>query len=118
MFKYLHDQTLRLTNHGYTMLEIAEMLQIPDALGKQWYNRGYYGSVSHDIKAVYNLYLGWFDGNPATLHQYPPVEASRRYVEAIGGAEAVLEKARAAFDVGDYRWVAQLVGHLAIRDEM
>jgi alkyl sulfatase BDS1-like metallo-beta-lactamase superfamily hydrolase len=116
MYKYLHDQTLRLANHGYTMLEIAEMLEIPDAIGKQWYNRGYYGSVSHDIKAVYNMYLGWFDGNPATLHQYPPVEASRRYVEAIGGAEAVLEKARASFDEGDYRWVVQLVNHVVLAD--
>jgi alkyl sulfatase BDS1-like metallo-beta-lactamase superfamily hydrolase len=116
MYKYLHDQTLRLANHGYTMLEIAEMLEIPDALGKQWYNRGYYGSVSHDIKAIYNLYLGWFDGNPATLHQHPPVEASRRYVEAMGGAEAVLEKGRMSFEEGDYRWVVQLVNHVVLAD--
>ena len=76
-YKYLHDQTLRLANHGHTMHEIAEELDYPAGLGRWWCNRGYYGSVSHNVKAVYNLYLGYFDGNPATLHQLPPVEAQR-----------------------------------------
>jgi alkyl sulfatase BDS1-like metallo-beta-lactamase superfamily hydrolase len=104
IYKYIHDQTLRLANHGYTMLEIAEMIELPDELAKEWYNRGYYGTVSHDAKAVYQRYLGWFDGNPANLHPLPPVEASKKYVEFMGGADAVLAKARKAYKKGEYRW--------------
>ena len=115
-YQYLHDQTLRLANHGHTMHEIAEELDYPAGLGRWWCNRGYYGSVSHNVKAVYNLYLGYFDGNPATLHQLPPVEASQRYVEYMGGAASVLERARASFDEGDYRWVAQVVNHVVFAD--
>jgi alkyl sulfatase BDS1-like metallo-beta-lactamase superfamily hydrolase len=116
MYQYLHDQTLRLANHGETMLEIAEQLELPPSLASEWYSRGYYGTVSHDVKAVYQRYFGFFDGNPANLHPHPPVEASVRYVDYMGGAPAVLERARADYDRGDYRWVAQVVNHVVFAD--
>jgi alkyl sulfatase BDS1-like metallo-beta-lactamase superfamily hydrolase len=116
LYKYLHDQVLHLANNGATMLEIAEQIELPDAIGKQWANRGYYGSVSHDAKAIYQRYLGWYDSNPAHLHQLPPEQAAVKYVEFMGGAEAVLEKARASFDAGEYRWVAEVVNHVVFAD--
>lgn len=116
LYKYLHDQTLRLANHGYTMNEIAEMVELPPNLARVWSSRGYYGSVSHNVKAVYQRYLGWFDGNPANLHPLPPTEASRRYVEFMGGSEAVLEKARLDYDQGNYRWVAEVVNHVVFAE--
>jgi alkyl sulfatase BDS1-like metallo-beta-lactamase superfamily hydrolase len=116
MYKYLHDEVLRLANHGYTMLEVAEMVKLPGELASEWYNRGYYGSVNHNSKAVYQRYLGWFDGNPANLHLLPPEEAGRRYVEFMGGAEAVLSRAREAYERGEYRWVAEVVNHLVFAE--
>ncbi len=116
MYKYLHDQSLRLANQGYTMLEVGEMVKLPKSLDQEWYNRGYYGSTNHNAKAVYNLYLGWFDGNPSTLHQLPPVEASKQYVKYMGGASAVLDKARDDYKNGNYRWVAQVVNHVVYAD--
>lgn len=116
MYRYLHDQTLRLANQGYTMTEIAEMIQLPEGLAKEWYCRGYYGSVNHDVKAVYVKYLGWFDGNPANLHPLPPVEASKRYVEFMGGAAAVIAKARKYYDKGEFRWVAEVMNHVVFAD--
>ena len=115
-YQYLHDQTLRLANHGETMVEIAEQLEFPAELGDQWCNRSYYGSVNHNAKAVYNFYLGWFDGNPSTLHPLPPVEASVRYVEYMGGPDAILERAQVDFDAGEYRWVAQVLNHVVFAD--
>lgn len=115
-YKYLHDQTLRLANHGENMVEIAEQIEFPAALGERWCNRSYYGSVNHNAKAVYNLYLGWFDGNPSTLHPLPPVESSTRYVDYMGGAAAVIERARGDFERGDYRWVAQVLNHVVFAD--
>ncbi len=115
-FKYLHDQTLRLANHGYTMTEIAEMIELPDGLNQNWSSHGYYGSVNHNVKAVYNLYLGWFDANPATLHPLPQGPAARKYVEYMGGSAAVLAKARKGFAQGDYRWVAQVVNHVVLAE--
>jgi alkyl sulfatase BDS1-like metallo-beta-lactamase superfamily hydrolase len=115
-YKYLHDQTLRLANHGETMVEIAEQLDFPAELGDHWCNRSYYGSVNHNSKAVYNLYLGWFDGNPSTLHPLPPVESSERYVDYMGGADAVIERARADVAAGEYRWVAQVLNHVVFAD--
>ncbi len=112
LYKYLHDQVLHLANKGETMLEIAEQLVLPAGISGQWYNRDYYGSVSHNAKAVYQRYLGWYDSNPAHLHALPPAEAGARYVDLIGGADAVLEEARAAFDAGDYRWAAEILSHL------
>lgn len=116
MYRYLHDQTLRLMNKGLTGIEIAEVLQMPDSLAREWYNRGYYGSVSHNVKAIYQKYLGWFDGNPANLNPLPPVEAGRKYVEYMGGADELLSRAKKAFDDGEYRWVAQVVNHLVFAD--
>jgi alkyl sulfatase BDS1-like metallo-beta-lactamase superfamily hydrolase len=115
-YRYVHDQTLRLANRGLTMDEIAEQLELPSGLADESFNRGYYGTVSHNAKAVYQRYLGWFDGNPAHLHPHPPVEAARRYVEFMGGAAEVLERARDYFDRGDYRWVAQVVNHVVFAE--
>jgi len=116
MYRYLHDQTLRLANRGETMVEIAEQVELPPELAREWYSRGYYGTVNHDVKAVYQHYLGYFDGNPAHLHPHPPVEAARRYVEYMGGADAVLSRARTDFERGDYRWVAEVVHHVVFAD--
>lgn len=96
--------------------EIADAFELPPSLATFWANRGYYGSVYHDVATTYVLYLGWFDGHPATLHELPPVEASVKYVEFMGGADAVLEKARASFADGDYRWVAEVVNHVVFAD--
>lgn len=116
LYKFIHDQTLHLANLGLTPLEIAEQLKLPDGLAKEWFNRGYYGTVNHNSKATYQLYLGFFDGNPANLNPHPPVEAGRRYVELAGGADALLGNARAAYERGDYRWVAEVVKHLVFAD--
>ncbi|HEX7293598.1 MAG TPA: alkyl sulfatase dimerization domain-containing protein, partial [Solirubrobacterales bacterium] len=116
LYRYLHDQTLRLLNKGLTGAEIAEAIELPPSLAAEWHCREYYGSVSHNVKAIYQRYMGWFDGNPAHLWEHPPVEQARRYVEAIGGAEAVLAKARDSFVAGDYRWVAELVNHLVFAE--
>ncbi len=117
LYAYLHDQTLRMLNQGMTGPEIAEAMVLPPALEAAWSTHGYYGSVSHNVKAVYQRYLGWFDGNPAHLWQHPPVEQARRYVEFMGGADAVVDKARASFEAGDYRWVAEVVGHVVFADQ-
>ncbi len=114
LYKYIHDQTLRLANHGYSKEEIAEQLRLPESLARNFANRDYYGTVSHNAKAVYVKYLGYFNGNPATLNPLPPVEAAVRYVEFMGGAEAVLQKARISFDQGDYRWTAQVLNHVVL----
>ena len=116
MYRYINDETLRLVNHGYTMTEIAEMFQLPEAIEKSFSNRGYYGTYNHNVKGTYVYYLGWFDGNAATLNELTPVESSKRYVEMMGGADAVLEKAKAYYDEGDYRWVAQVVNHVVFAD--
>ncbi|WP_132474198.1 alkyl sulfatase dimerization domain-containing protein [Rhodococcus sp. SMB37] len=112
LYAYVHDQTLRLINKGFTGPEIAEQIQLPPSLENTWSARGYYGSVSHNVKAIYQRYLGWFDGNPASLWEHTPVEQSKRYVEFMGGADAVVTKARESFAAGDYRWVAQVVNHV------
>lgn len=115
-YRFLHDQTLRLANHGLTAIEIAEELRLPPELEAESSSRGYYGTVNHNAKAVYQRYLGWFDGNPAHLHPHPPTEAGRRYVEFMGGAEELLAKARTSFEDGDYRWVAEVVNHLVFAE--
>jgi alkyl sulfatase BDS1-like metallo-beta-lactamase superfamily hydrolase len=116
LYKYIHDQTLRFANHGLTPLEIAEVLDLPPSLKAEWHTRGYYGTLNHNAKAVYQRYLGWFDGNPANLHKLPPSEAGRRYVELAGGPQTLLDHARAAFERGEYRWVAEVVNHLVFAD--
>jgi alkyl sulfatase BDS1-like metallo-beta-lactamase superfamily hydrolase len=112
LYAYLHDQTLRMLNKGMTGLEIAEEMVLPPALEHAWHARGYYGSVSHNVKAIYQRYMGWYDGNPAHLWQHPPAEAGRRYLDFMGGADAVVGKARTSFDAGDFRWVAEVLNHV------
>jgi linear primary-alkylsulfatase len=116
LYTYLHDQTLRLLNQGHTGPEIAELIELPPSLAEEWHCREYYGSISHNTKAIYQRYMGWFDGNPAHLWEHPPVKRARRYVELAGGTEALLEKARASFAEGDYRWVAEVVNHLVFAE--
>lgn len=116
LYRFVHDQTVRLANTGLTPKEIAEVLKLPDSLGKEFYNRGYYGSVSHNIKAQYQLYYGWFDGNPANLNPLPPTAVGKKYVELAGGPEQLLKQAQKSFDQGEYRWVAELVNHLVFAD--
>ncbi len=116
LYGYLHDQTVRRLNQGYVGAEIAETMQLPPALESAWNTHGYYGSVSHNVKAIYQRYMGWFDGNPAHLWEHPPVESARRHVEFMGGADEVLRKARKAYDDGDYRWVAQVVNYVIFAD--
>lgn len=111
MYSYLHDQTLRLTNQGYTGPEIAEQFEFPPALDKLWANRGYYGSTSHNVKAIYQRYMGWYDGNPAHLWEHPPVEQAQRYVADYGGIDAIVAKGRQYADDGDLRFAATLLCH-------
>ena len=116
MYAYLHDQTLRLLNQGYTGVEIAEMFRMPPALEEAWHTHGYYGSVSHNVKAVYQRYMGWFDGNPGRLWPHPPEALAPRYVAAMGGIDRVVELAQVAFDSGDFRWAATLLDHAIFTD--
>ncbi len=116
LYAYLHDQTLRLLNQGYTGVEIAEMFKMPPALEQAWHTHGYYGSVSHNVKAVYQRYMGWFDGNPGRLWPHPPEALAPRYVEAMGGIERVVDIAKAASDSGDFRWAATLLDHAIFTD--
>ncbi len=117
LYAYLHDQTLRQLNQGYTGIEIAETFAMPPALERAWHAHGYYGSVSHNVKAVYQRYMGWFDGNPARLWPHPPEAIGPRYVAAMGGLDRVVELAKAAFDEGDFRWAATLLDHAVFTDE-
>lgn len=112
LYAYLHDQTLRRINLGHTGIEIAEDIELPPALVAAWNTNGYYGTVSHNVKAIYQRYMGWFDGNPAHLWEHPPVESAKRHVRFMGGSEEVLRKARESFAEGDFRWVAQVVNYV------
>jgi alkyl sulfatase BDS1-like metallo-beta-lactamase superfamily hydrolase len=116
LYAYLHDQTMRLINQGYTGAEIAEQFQLPPALQRAWHTHGYYGSVSHNVKAIYQRYMGWYDGNPARLWQHPPQEAAKRYVAFMGGADAVVAKARTSYQEGDLRWAAQVLDHVVFAE--
>jgi alkyl sulfatase BDS1-like metallo-beta-lactamase superfamily hydrolase len=109
LYKYVHDQSVRMMNQGMAPTEIAEALQLPKSLEHVWAARGYYGTLSHDSKAVYQKYLGWYDGNPAVLNQLPPVDSATKYVEYMGGSEAIVARAREDFRKGNYRWVAQVM---------
>jgi len=115
-YRYMHDQTVRLINTGYTPLEIANMVKLPQSLASQFGARGYYGDVRHNVKAIYQFYLGAYDGNPAELNPLPPVESSRHYVELMGGADKVIAAAQGAYDKGDYRWTAELLNHVVLAD--
>lgn len=116
LYKFIHDQTVRMMNQGLTQTEIAENLTLPAGLEQVWAARGYYGTLSHDSKAVYQKYLGWYDGNPAVLNQLPPVEQAKKAVEYMGGAAAVIAKAREDFARGNYRWVAQVMDQVVYAD--
>ena len=111
IYKYIHDQTLRLAAQGMTPDEIAETIAVPDALASRFFVRGYYGTLRHNARAVYQRYFGWYDGVPAHLDPLPQGEAAQRYVEAFGGVEATLEAVQAALDAGEYRWAAELAQH-------
>jgi alkyl sulfatase BDS1-like metallo-beta-lactamase superfamily hydrolase len=116
-YKFLHDQSVRLMNTGLTGPEIAEVLALPQVLAKQWFNRGYYGTMSHNSKAIYQRYLGWYDANPANLNPLPPEPAAKKYVAAMGGADAVMAQAEAAVQAGELRWAATLLNHVVFADD-
>ncbi|RNL76091.1 MBL fold metallo-hydrolase [Citrobacter sp. MH181794] len=116
MYRYINDQTLRMANKGLTRDEIADNFKLPSGLEKSWASRGYYGSVSHDVKATYVFYLGWFNGNPATLNELPPVDAAKKYVDYMGGADAIMQKAKTDYAQGNYRWVAQVTNNIVFAD--
>ncbi|WP_394729394.1 alkyl/aryl-sulfatase [Altererythrobacter sp. GH1-8] len=115
-YRYLHDQTVRQMNRGATMVEIAEAVTLPPQLGKEWSNRGYYGTYSHNSKAIYQYYLGWYDAVPANLHPHPPVARARRMLAALGGADRVLALARNAMAEADYRWSSELLQQLVFAE--
>jgi alkyl sulfatase BDS1-like metallo-beta-lactamase superfamily hydrolase len=116
LYKFLHDQTVRLMNHGFKAAEIAERLALPRGLASTWHVRGYYGTLSHNSKSVYQRYLGWYDANPASLDPLPPVERGGKYVEYMGGAAAALARAREDYARGEYRFVAEVMSHLVFAD--
>lgn len=111
VYRFIHDQTVRHMNAGHTPAEIAEKVAMPPALNNFLSGRGYYGTVSHNVKAVYQFYMGWFDANPANLNPLPPVEAAKKYVDVAGGMDALLNKAEEAVNKGEYRWAAELLKH-------
>jgi alkyl sulfatase BDS1-like metallo-beta-lactamase superfamily hydrolase len=115
-YKYLHDQTLRLMNHGLKPAEIAERLSLPRSLEREWHVRGYYGTFSHNAKAVYQRYLGWYDANPANLDPLPPVQRARKYVAYMGGAASAVARAREDFARGEYRWVAEAMSQVVFAE--
>lgn len=116
MYRFINDQTLHYANQGFTMDEIAEKVNLPNALSHYWSNRGYYGTMNHNTKATYVKYLGWFSGNPATLHPLVPVEASKKYVDYMGGAAKIMEQAKKDYELGNYRWVAEVMNHVVFAD--
>ncbi|MBT5388620.1 MAG: MBL fold metallo-hydrolase [Porticoccaceae bacterium] len=116
MYKFIHDQTVRLANYGYTPREIAEKLQLPKSLAGNFHLRGYYGTLSHNSKAVYQHYFGWYEGNPAQLNPLPPEESARRYVEFMGGSKAILERVALSIQRGEYRWVAEVLNKVVFAE--
>ena len=116
LYGYLHDQTVRLMNQGLTGSEIAEEFVLPDRLQKVWHARGYYGSVSHNVKAIYQRYMGWYDGNPVNLWEHPPVQKAQRYVKCMGGLDATIKIAETFAKEGDLRFAATLLGHAVFAD--
>ena len=116
LYKFAHDQTIRLMNHGLTATEIAETIRLPKSLEGAWHTRGYYGQIRHNVKAIYQKYLGWYDANPVNLDPLPPVESGKKYVEYMGGSEAILTRAARDFANGEFRFVAQAVSHLVFAE--
>ncbi|MES2028083.1 MAG: alkyl sulfatase dimerization domain-containing protein [Pseudomonadota bacterium] len=116
LYKFIHDQTVRLLNHGLTSTEIAEQLKLPPSLANDWASRGYYGTLSHNAKAVYQFYLGWYDANPADLNPLPRVVEAKKQVEYMGGADTTIKRARDDFNAGQYRWVASVMSKVVFAD--
>ena len=116
VYKFMHDQTLLYINEGYTADEIAEMIHLPEALEKVWYTRQYYGTLKHNVKAVYQKYMGWYDANPVNLDALEPTEYAKKLVEYLGDADKVLEMARADYAKGEYQWVAEITNALVFAD--
>jgi alkyl sulfatase BDS1-like metallo-beta-lactamase superfamily hydrolase len=116
LYKYAHDQTIRMMNHGLTAAEIAETIRLPKSLDGAWHGRGYYGHIRHNVKAIYQKYLGWYDANPVNLDPLPPVESGKKYVEYMGGSDAILARAAKDFAQGEFRFVAQAVSHLVFAE--
>lgn len=116
LYKFIHDQTVRLLNHGLTSTEIAEQLKLPPSLANDWASRGYYGTLSHNAKAVYQFYLGWYDANPADLNPLPRAEEAKKQVEYMGGADATIKRAREDYKAGQYRWVASVMSKIVFAD--
>ena len=116
LYKFAHDQTIRLMNHGLTATEIAETIKLPASHEGAWHGRGYYGHIRHNVKAIYQKYLGWYDANPVHLDPLPPLESGKKYVEYMGGAAAILERAKKDFATGEFRFVAQAVSHLVFAE--
>jgi alkyl sulfatase BDS1-like metallo-beta-lactamase superfamily hydrolase len=115
-YKYLHDQTVRLMNRGYTGAEISQMIQLPPSLASAWFNRDFYGAVQNNVRAIYTRYLGWYDGNPANLNPLPPEETAKRMVDYMGGADDVVARAQRSFEAGEYRWTAQVLNLVVFAD--
>ena len=116
LYKFVHDQSLRLLNLGRKPGEIAEEIALPATLEREWFLRGYYGSLKHNAKAVYQRYLGWYDGNPANLDPLPPVETAVRTIAYMGGVDAAFFRATADYEAGDYRWVAQVMNFAVVAE--
>ena len=116
VYKFMHDQTLLYINQGYTATEIADMIQLPEALEKVWYTRQYYGTLRHNVRAVYQKYMGWYDANPVHLNELAPTEYAQKLVEYLGDADRIIEMARADFEKGEYQWVAQITNALVFAD--
>lgn len=116
LYKFTHDQTLRLANHGYTGYEIQQMLKLPDSLASEWFNRDYYGTLKFNIHSTYTRYFGWYDGNPVNLDPHPPEETAKRLVCMMGGAKKIVAEAQEVFDTGDYRWVVQLLNYVVFAE--
>jgi alkyl sulfatase BDS1-like metallo-beta-lactamase superfamily hydrolase len=111
MYKYIHDQSVNLMNKGFNGEEISEQIKLPPELDKYFPNRGYYGTVRHNSRAVYQRYMGWYNGNPSDLNNLPPADVAKKYVAYMGGEAAILTKAKADFEEGEYRWVAEVCKH-------
>ena len=116
LYRYIHDQTVRLANQGYTIHEIPDQIELPDSIASRFANRGYYGTISHNSKSQYQLYFGYFDGNPANLDPLPPVEEGRKFVAYVGGAQALMDKAQADYDKGEFRFAATALNHLVFAE--
>ncbi|KAF9944046.1 hypothetical protein BGZ70_005104 [Mortierella alpina] len=116
MYKGLHDQTMRLVNHGMGSVDIANTMELPEALGNQWYNRGYYGTISHNTRGIYQRYIGWYSNNPADLNPLPPVEAAKKYVDFMGGSDQITQRAQECYRKGEYRWVATVLNQVLQAD--